>query len=56
MLTDAGRHAFPSPAEIPALQEVDAGGGDGPFRRLLYERLGETLAEYLTALRVCVRG
>jgi Fic family protein len=37
------------PAYIAALQEAQAGRGLKPFDRLLYERLDETLDEYLTA-------
>ena len=36
------------PAYIRALQEAQA-GGSGNFERLLYERLDETLSEYLSA-------
>lgn len=38
-------------AYLQALQESQAGRGDEAFRRLLYERLDATLAEYLSALR-----
>ena len=37
------------PAYVGALQEAQAGRGSTLFNRLLYERLDETLAEYLTA-------
>ena len=37
------------PAYVGALQEAQAGRGSTLFDRLLYERLDETLAEYLTA-------
>jgi Fic family protein len=36
---------------LQALQEAQAGRGDEPFQRLLYERLDATLDEYLLALR-----
>jgi Fic family protein len=39
------------PAYIAALQEAQAGRGLKSFDRLLYERLDETLDEYLTAAR-----
>jgi len=39
------------PAYVGALQEAQAGRGSALFDRLLYERLDETLAEYLTAAR-----
>src|SRR5215467_6772601 len=39
------------PAYVVALQEAQAGRGSALFDRLLYERLDETLAEYLTAAR-----
>jgi Fic family protein len=39
------------PAYVGALQEAQAGRGSARFDRLLYERLDETLAEYLTAAR-----
>ena len=35
---------------LQALQEAQAGRGDEPFQRLLYERLDATLDEYLVAL------
>jgi Fic family protein len=38
-------------AYVGALQEAQAGRGSARFDRLLYERLDETLAEYLTAAR-----
>jgi Fic family protein len=38
-------------AYLQALQEPQAGRGDQPFGRVLYERLDATLAEYLGALR-----
>jgi Fic family protein len=37
------------PAYVGALQEAQAGRGSALFDRLVYERLDETLAEYLTA-------
>jgi Fic family protein len=39
------------PAYVGALQEAQAGRGSALFDRLLYERLDETLAEYLTSAR-----
>jgi Fic family protein len=39
------------PAYISALQQAQAGRGDEPFARLLYERLDATLGEYLSASR-----
>jgi len=39
------------PAYIAALQEAQMGRGLESFDRLLYERLDETLDEYLTAAR-----
>jgi Fic family protein len=38
-------------AYLQALQRAQAGQGDEAFRRLLYQRLGATLAEVLSALR-----
>jgi hypothetical protein len=38
------------PAYIRALQEAPAGSGADAFNSLMYERLGATLSEYLTAL------
>jgi len=37
-------------AYLRAIQTAQAGGGEGDFMRLLYERLRETLDEYLRAL------
>jgi Fic family protein len=39
------------PAYVPALQDAQAGRGSARFDRLLYERLDQTLDEYLTAAR-----
>jgi hypothetical protein len=36
-------------AYLRALQEAQAGRGSESFKRLLYERLDETLAEYVIA-------
>jgi Fic family protein len=41
-------------AYLQALQESQAGPSDEAFRRLLYERLDATLAEYLSALQEAI--
>jgi len=37
-------------AYLKALQDSQAGRGDGDFKQLLYERLDATLGEYLSTL------
>lgn len=44
------------PAYIQALQRHQAGGGSDDFDRLLLQRLDDTLADYLAALRQAVPG
>lgn len=44
------------PAYIAALQLAQAGGGEEAFNRMLYQRLDDTLAEYIGAARIALQA